>query len=122
MRNLLFPLLLIVTAALLGPTESSAQDAAIIDSLAATDATISPIAIASIATEAVETSVELREMREHSLPDGLLTRIEAGWQDKQSGLEMLTVETEKSLLGRTDPGWMSEIERQWNTSRKRTCM
>ena len=89
MRNLLFLLLLIVMAAILGPTESSAQDTAVIDSLAAADTTISPIAIASIATEAVETSVELRDMREHSQPDGLLTRIEAAWQDKQSGLDLL---------------------------------
>ena len=71
MRRLLFLFLPIISAAyILLPSEASAQGTTVLDSLVAADTTdVGPIPIASIATEAVDASVELRAMREHAEPD-----------------------------------------------------
>ncbi|MFV1979988.1 MAG: mechanosensitive ion channel family protein [Rhodothermia bacterium] len=95
------------------PAELAGQDTAIIDSLVAADTTIGPIPIASIATEAVDAAIELRSMREHAQLDGLLDEINAAWSARQDAVKVLNDEAAMGIAGRTDPGWLAEIERQW---------
>jgi potassium efflux system protein len=113
-RLLAFPLLLLLAALVSQPTISAAQDDSLVDSLAAADTTVGPIPVASIATEAVDAAVELRAMREHAVPDGLIRDIELAWEAKRHVVQTLNEEAQRGIAGQTDPGWLAEIERQWS--------
>ncbi|MFC2086044.1 hypothetical protein ACFLRO_02400, partial [Bacteroidota bacterium] len=103
----LFLFLLVASAAfILGPRESSAQETTVLDSLVAADTTdVGPIPIASIATQAVEASAELRSMREHAQPDGLLDGVRTDWESKKGDLAELIAEANRIVADGADANW-----------------